>query len=170
MKEKDCPIFIDQLVYKKEQECTNYVDSIVYAIEQTAIYCRIKGAQFFKELNIGVTLEQFIALDAISFNPDICQRDLSKLILKDRSNTGRLLGILEETGFIERKVETKGKRLVRKIYITEKGKDLIEKNQERLKVAFADVFSNISDDEFFTMRQTLRKMKESLSKFTVIQI
>lgn len=155
---------------KKEKDCEHYVDSIVYALEQTAIYCRVRGSQLFNNLGLEVTFEQFITLDAISINPDICQRDLSKLILKDRSNTGRILTILENNQLIERVVETKAKRLVKKIYITEKGKKIISENQERLRKGFTNVFGSITEDEFAALRSTLAKMKESLSTYTTLQI
>lgn len=154
----------------KEKETCHYTESIIYAMEQTAIYFKIKGAQFFNQLNIGITVDQFVALDAIYSNNDICQRDLSKLILKDRSNTGRILNILEENGFVERAIETKKNRLVKKIYITEKGKKIIEENQEKLKTAFTKVFDDVSEEEFSSLRKTLGKLKESLSKTTNIQI
>jgi len=155
---------------KEEKKVCHYTESIIYAMDQAVIYFRIKGAQFFNHLNIGVTIDQFVALDAIYTNEDICQRDLSKLILKDRSNTGRILNILEKNGFINRAVETKGNRLVKKIYITEKGKKIIEDNQEKFKSAFSRVFEEISEDEFATLRKTLNKLKETLSKTTNIQI
>lgn len=154
----------------KEIENCHYTESIIYAMEQAVIYFKIKGAQFFNQLNMGVTIDQFAALDAIYTNNDICQRDLSKIILKDRSNTGRILNILEKNEFINRAIETKGKRLVKKIYITEKGKKVIEDNQEKLRTAFEKVFDDVSEEEFATLRKTLDKLKESLSKITSIQI
>lgn len=154
---------------KVNEEC-RYVDSIIYSMEQAVVYFRVKGAQVFNNLNIGVTIDQFAALDSIYGNNDICQRDLSKLILKDRSNTGRILNILEENGFIERFVETKNNRLVKKIYITEKGKKLVEDNQCRLREAFMQPFEDITDEEIENMRNTLTKLKLGLSKITSMQI
>lgn len=154
----------------KEKENCHYTESIIYLMEQTVTYFRIKGAQFFNQLNIGITIDQFVALDAIYSNEDICQRDLSKLILKDRSNTGRILNILEKNGFITRSIETKGKRLVKKIYITDNGRKIIEDNQPRLRSAFAKVLGEVPDEEFATLRQILNKLKDSLSKTTSIQI
>lgn len=154
----------------KEFECEHYVDSIVYLIEQTSVYFNTKGAQFFEQLNIGITLDQFTAIDTISFNQGICQRDLSKLILKDRSYTSRILNTLEEKGFIERRVETKGKRLVKTLYLTQEGENIILNNQERLKNSFSNVFGDISEEEFISMRATLEKMKDSVSKFTIIPL
>lgn len=154
----------------KENQSNHYFDSIIYLMEQVVTYSRLKGAQFFAETDMGVTIDQFTAIDAIYCNNDICQRDLSKILLKDRSNTGRILNILEEKGFITRAVETKGKRLVKKIYITQKGKELVETCLPKLKQAFLQVFDEISEDEFSKLRETLEKMKESLSKTTCIQI
>ncbi len=154
----------------KEKETTNYFNSSIYLMEQVVTYAKIKGTQFFKELKMGVTIDQFVALDAIYSSNDICQRDLSKLILKDRSNTGRILNILELNGFIKRVIETKSKRLVKKIYITESGKKLVEESIPKLRTAFLQVFENISDKDFIILRETLEKMKFSLSKTTSIQI
>lgn len=154
----------------KEKEHCHYTESIIHSMEQTVTYFRIKGAQFFNELKIGVTIDQFVTLDAIYCNEDICQRDLSKIILKDRSNTGRILNILEENGFITRALETKGKRLVKKIYITQKGKKLVEESIPKLQSAFNKVFDDVSDEEFDILRGILKKLKNSLSKTTSIQI
>lgn len=155
---------------KEITENKYYTESLIYLMEQVVTYSRIKGAQFFNELKIGITIDQFVALEAIYCHNDICQRDLSKIILKDRSNTGRILNILEENGFIKREAETKGKRLVKKVYITKKGKNIIEENHPQLKARFSQVFEHISEDEFLALRKTLEKMKESLSKTTSIQI
>ena len=154
----------------KENKNCHYTESVIYSMEQTVVYFKIKGAQFFKQLNIGITIDQFAALDAIYTNDDICQRDLSKIVLKDRSNTGRILNILEENGFIKRLAETKGKRLVKKIYITDEGRKMIEDNQEKLRTAFSKVFDDVSSEEFDKLRKILNKIKESLSKTTSIQI
>lgn len=154
----------------KENEKCHYSDSIFYAMEQAVVYLRVKGAQFFNQLDIGITIDQFAVLDAIYCNNDICQRDLSKLVLKDRSNTGRILNILEENGFIKRVVETKGKRLVKKVYMTEKGKVTIEELQPKLSNAFSQLFDAIPGEEFDSMRTTLSKLKKCLSETTSIQI
>lgn len=155
---------------KKEKEEMHYTESIVHLLEQAVTYFKINGAQFFNELKIGITIDQFVALDAIYCNNDICQRDLSKLILKDRSNTGRILNILEENGFITREIETKGKRLVKKIYITDKGKKVIEEKHPILRDRFLKVLEDVTEEEFQTLRTILGKLMDRLSKTTSIQI
>lgn len=154
----------------KEYECEHFVNSIVYLMEQTTLYCRTKGAQFFEKLNIGITMDQYSILDTLSFNPGICQRDLSKLILKDRSFTSRLLNSLEDGNFVERKIETRGKRLIKELYLTSKGKEIIDNYHDKLKSLFLEVFKDISEDEFKAVRAGLEKMKDCMSRYTEISL
>lgn len=154
----------------KEFEREHFIDSIVYLIEQTATYCFTEGSKFFDEMDLGVSLDQYITIDTISLKPGICQSELAKLILKDRSFTSRTLNSLEIKGLIERKIEMKGKRLVKRLYLTLKGKQVLADNQERLKKTFIDIFKDISDEEFKTVREILEKMKYSISKYTLIPL
>lgn len=154
----------------KDVENCHYTDSIMYLMKQTVVYAGIKGAQVLSSFGLDITIDQFAALDAIYCNANICQRDLSKLLLKDRSNTGRILNILEENGYIERAAETKNNRLIKKIYITQKGKNLIEQNHPKLKNEFLKVFEEVTDEEFASFKNTLTKLKNSLSQTTSIQI
>lgn len=154
----------------KEKEVEHFYDSIFHEIIKTAIYARVKGAQYFNKLNLGITFEQYIALDAISAQENICQRDLSKLILKDRSNTSRILNVMENQGFIERKVETKKNRLIKKIYITQKGKDLLNVHGSIIKKDTIDLFKNIPQEDFDNLRVILKKIRGCISEETSMQI
>lgn len=153
-----------------ENEIKNYTESILYAIEQTAIYCRLKGTQVLNKLDVGVTLEQYIALDCISNSKDICQRDLSKLISKDRSNTGRILTILEEKELIERTIEAKNNRLVKKIHITLKGQDLLDNASTKIRENMKFIYEYMDKEEFDKLRYLLNKLKDIMVKNTNIQI
>ena len=78
----------------------HFIDSIYYQLEQTAKYCRSLGMQLFQKLDLPINLDEFVVLDTLLGHEGICQRDLAKLILKDRPSTGRLLNSLEEKGYI----------------------------------------------------------------------
>jgi DNA-binding MarR family transcriptional regulator len=153
-----------------EKEMKYFEDSILYAIGKTELYCRIKGAQFFASHDFGVTLEQFCILELLSHSDATCQRDLSKRALKDRSNVSRILNILEQKGLIERQVDTKQKRLVKKVSITQKGRELFEEIIPILRERFTAHFEDITDEELATTKRTLEKLRINLSKDTTIQI
>jgi DNA-binding MarR family transcriptional regulator len=154
----------------KELEGEHFTNSIIYLIEQISIYCKTKGSQLFESSDNGLTMDQYTILDTIDGSPEICQMDLAKLILKGRSYTSRLLISLEENGFLERKVETKGKRLIRKLYLTQKGKQTVSENQIKLKKVFTEVLKDFSDEDYKQTRKGLEKMKECISKYTIIPL
>ncbi len=111
----------------KITEETHYINTIYYKIEQTAKYCKHLAAQIFEKLKLPINFDEFITLDTISIYDELSQRDLAKLILKDRPSTGRILNSLEERGYITRFADTKNNRLVRKMKLTKKGKDTLSK-------------------------------------------
>ena len=80
----------------------HYTDTLFYQIELTAKYCKLLGQQVFEKYNTGITVEEFAVLDTVLCNGELCQRDVAKLILKDRANTGKLLDTLEKKGLIIR--------------------------------------------------------------------
>ena len=89
---------------------THYVDSLYYEIELTGKYLRFLGTQMFNELKIDVSVDEFLVLDIIKTNDKICQRDIAKLLLKDRANTGRIINSLEKKELLTRSVDTKNNR------------------------------------------------------------
>ncbi len=155
---------------EQEQKIKTFEDSLLYAVEKTSMYYRIKGAQFFS--NYEVTAEQFCVLEALYYSQEekVCQRDISKKILKDRSNTGRLLNILEEKRFVSRVVDTRQKRLVKMVSITQKGKELYEKISPEIKKVFLKTLDGVSMEELDFVKNILRKIRENLSKDITIQI
>ena len=151
-------------------KCEHYTDSIYYLLEQTAKYCRYLGIQMFQNLNIPLTMDEFVALDVIQANDGICQRELAKLILKDRPNTGRILNSLEEKGYVERFVDTKNNRLVRKMILTEEGKKVTKDVTEIVKNHIEKLPKVFSDEDKETLMLSLKKFRETLEKEVAMKI
>lgn len=151
-------------------DCEHYTDSIYYQLEQTAKYCRHLGMQIFQKLQLPVTLDEFAALDTILMNEGICQRDLAKLILKDRPNTGRILNSLEEKGYIERYADTKNNRLVRKMKITEEGKRISVEVTKNLKDYINKIPKIYSEEDKRKLKESIIRFRESLEKEVEMKI
>lgn len=151
-------------------DCEHYTDSIYYQLEQTAKYCRYLGMQMFQKLQLPVTLDEFAALDTILINEGICQRDLAKLILKDRPNTGRILNSLEKKGYIERYADTKNNRLVRKMKITEEGKRISAEVTKILKAYINKIPKVYSEEDKSKLRESIIRFRESLEQEVEMKI
>ncbi len=151
-------------------KCQHYTDSIFYQFEQTAKYCRFLGVQVFQKLNMPISPDEFYALDVIMMHDNICQRELAKLILKDRPNTGRILDSLEEKGYIERFADTKNNRLVRRMKITDTGKKITEETSERLREYISNLPKIFSDEDKNRLKELIIRFRENLEKEVEMKI
>ena len=151
-------------------KCQHYTDSIFYQFEQTAKYCRFLGVQVFQKLNMPISPDEFYALDVIMMHDNICQRELAKLILKDRPNTGRILDSLEEKGYIERFADTKNNRLVRRMKITKKKKKITEETSERLREYISNLPKIFSDEDKNRLKELIIRFRENLEKEVEMKI
>lgn len=148
----------------------HYIDSIYYDLELTSNVIKIMGVQLFESLEVGISPVEHAALDTIFCNTGICQRDLAKLILKDRANTGRVLDSLEEKGLITRFIDVKNNRLVKKMGVTEKGHQKLEEINEKIEKYLNTIQAQISDEEIEHLQVSLRKFRENILEIVNMNI
>lgn len=149
------------------KECNNiphYTESIFYELKQTARVMKIFASQLFESLKIGLSPDEYSALDTIMCNPGICQRDLAKLLLKDRSNTGRIINTLESFGLINRNLDTKNNRLVKNVFITQKGYDKLIEINDKILCHFKDISKKSPPEEVEAIRLSLQRLRENLEE------
>ncbi|MBO8431029.1 MarR family transcriptional regulator [Spirochaetes bacterium] len=150
----------------------HFTDSIYYELEKTARVLRLLGVQMFEKIDAGLGGDEHAALDTISCNPNICQRDLAKLILKDRANTGKIINSLEEKKLIERCIDTKNNRLVKKVKITEKGEETLAYINNQLEKMFNEQRTNckINLDDIEKVQCLLKRLRLSFEELIDMKI
>jgi len=148
----------------------HFRDTIFYQIELTAKYCKMLGAQVFEQFNIGLTVEEYAILDTLISNKELCQRDLAKLILKDRANTGKLLDGLEKRGYITRKLSIKNNRPVKLIEITESGINRTEEATNRIHPHYMAIKEKIDNTDIARVGELLTELRQVLEESLRIQI
>lgn len=155
---------------KDEIVIQHFTDSIHYELDRTSRLMKILGRQLFEKLEMCITMDEYAALDTISINNGICQRDLAKLIIKDRANTGRILDSLEQKGFITRFIDTKNNRLVKKMRITQKGYEELNTVNGKIKRHFEGVTRKIPKDNFDNVMKVLKTFRLELEKLVDMNI
>lgn len=154
----------------EEPQIGHYTDSIHYELEQTSRLMKMLGRQLFEKLEICINMDEYVALDTISINAGICQRDLAKLIIKDRANTGKILDKLEQKGFVTRFIDTKNNRLVKKIGITESGYNELNLINKKIKQYFENVTRKISADNCKKVQKALKALRLELEQIVETKI
>lgn len=147
-----------------------FTESLAYEVKLTEKYSKMLGLQLFAKLGAPVSPEEFLVLDVVSTNPDVCQRDLAKLIIKDRANTGRLLESLEKKGLIRRIVDVKNNRLVKKIVLTDEGEDILYTWLDKIIPVFDVLYDKFSQEEINQAKDVLRRMRDTFQEIVDIQI
>lgn len=145
-------------------------DTIFYQIELTARYCKILGAQVFEQFNVGISVEEYVILDTLLCEKELCQRDLAKLILKDRANTGKILDGLEQKGLITRKLSMKNNRPVKLIEITELGIKQSEEAASKIRPQYLAIKEQIANSDIAKVGELLTELRQILNKSLNIQI
>ena len=141
----------------------HYVDTVIYSIDKIIKGLKAELKNKLETLNIGITGEQFIVLDTICGKENIYQQQLSEIIMKDKSNTNRILKILEQKGLITKEYGNVKNRLVYFLHVTEKGKKIVEDNMPKIKQFITEIFKNINNDEIEVLHKLSHKFQADLS-------
>jgi DNA-binding MarR family transcriptional regulator len=143
-------------------DAKHYTETVIHSIDLIIRSLKQQLKQKIDNMKIGITGEQFVVLDTISSLPGIYQQRLSEILMKDKSNTTRILKVLEEQGLIKREMGNYNNRLVYFLYITLKGKKILNEIMPMMKEFLVDIFENITDDEIALLHQLSSKFQSDL--------
>ena len=157
-------------INNKKNLAEGFIDSLYYQIKLTEKCSKLLAKQLEEKLELEIKLDELTALATINLhNGEIHQRDLAKILLKDRANTGRMLNNLEEKGYINRIEKTKNKRQANMINLTEKGKETLDKLTDIIRPMFDNVHNSMTYDIDY-LKQGLTQLRELMKKEIDIQI
>ena len=148
----------------------HFTDTIFYQIELTAKYCKLLGQQVFEKFNTGITVDEYAVLDVLTTNDMLCQRDIAKLILKDRANTGKLLDTLAEKNYVERELTVKNNRPVKMVKITKEGLAKLNEVADKVRPSYNLVREKIKTRNLAKVGDLLIELRNILKETIEIQI
>ena len=142
----------------------HYTDMLIYAVDKTVTKIKLSLGQYIASLDIGITAEQFAVLDTIYRGENLCQLDVAKILMKDKSNIKRIAEILEHKGLINRILSKRENRALNYLKITDSGKTLIDENVDKVKSYLTEIFRDITDEEVQVLKNIMQKVNGRLSK------
>ena len=147
-----------------------YSESIWFQLRLTSRYISLMGNQAFEKLKFDISFEDYILLDIIANHEDICPRDIARMLLRDRSNIGKIDSGLEQKKLIKIKADIRNNRSIKKLRITDKGIKLC--NEMYLKIQpYIDIMNNsISEKDKKNISLLLEKCRNTLDEIVETQI
>lgn len=146
----------------KEIKLNHYVDTVIYSVDMIIKNLKAELKHKIDKLGLGITGEQFVILDTIAYYENIYQQKLSEILMKDKSNTTRMIKILIDKGLITREMGKINNRLVYILKITKAGKKLVDDNMPKIKKYITELFENISDEEIALLHSMSTKFEKAL--------
>lgn len=148
----------------------SYIDSAYYSIRLTSRFIKAFMAQALDKLKIGVTTDEVFTLDILNHNGAMSQRDLAKILFRDRSNTGKIASSLKDKGLININAEQKNNRLIKELSITDEGIKLLNTLLEKSKPIFDKISQQFTKEEEKLLISMLSDLRTSLGSIIESQI
>lgn len=142
-------------------KAAHYTDMLIYDVERALKKIQLELNQFILTLPPHITSEQFAVLDTVYGSGNICQQDVADILMKDKSNIKRLVGILEEKHYLTRTAGRKNNRLVNCLNITQEGRKVIDTCMPLIKQYLESRLKNVSDEEIAALKDIVNKIKNT---------
>lgn len=136
----------------------------------TTFKYRATASNIIKHVKSNITIDQFVTLKILMTSAGICQQDFAQMIYKDKSNFSRMVDDLEKKGLIERKLDTKDKRVIKKLYITQKGVEATEKTTPIAALIHNTALKGIDPKEIEIMKKVLAKMRDNIDEINIKEL
>ena len=138
-------------------------------ISRAGLLSKVFAIQSFIKDGCELRPEQFTVLNALKENNGMYLRQLANITYKDRPNITRIVSILEEKGYLKSSLEAEG-RQVKKLYITQEGKDVCEKLLPTILKIWDTSVDGLTEQEVDNFLKVLDKIEENLKEKTILQI
>lgn len=114
------------------------------------------------EHGLTITAEHYSLLVQLWEQNGLPQGVLADKTAKDKTTMARLAAILESRGLIERRLSANDGR-ERLLFLTDKGKELMDKATDLAKIILADAQKGIGDEQLELCRDVLRRACANLN-------
>ena len=128
------------------------------------------GNQAFEKLDFPISFEEYIILDIIAYNEGICHRDLARMLLRDRSNIGKIASSLENKKLLKISPDIRNNRTIKKLNVTDKGIKLCNEMYRKLEPYITTLQKQIKEEERVLISQGLQKCRKILDEIVETQI
>ncbi len=116
----------------------------------------------FQENGLDLSKEQWSVLKRLNVNDGQPQNDLAFITHRDKTSMTRLVNTMESKGLVVRKSDENDRR-VNRIFLTDYGKEVVEKVQPIMYDLIPAVQDTLTEEEIETLITALKKIRKKIS-------
>ncbi len=136
-------------------------NSYSFLLDRTAKRVKQYAQQRFKELNLNITVDQWLVLKNLYENEKMKQNELAELLFKDNPTLTRIIDLLCEKGLTIRNVHPDDRRSFL-VALTREGKKKVEQIRPKVKEIRLQAWNGLSEKDFTHFRKVLNTIYQNL--------
>lgn len=136
-------------------------NSYSFLLDRTARRVKQYAQQKFKELNLNVTVDQWLVLKHLYENEGMKQNELAELLFKDNPTLTRIIDLLCEKGLTVRKPHPSDRRSFH-VSLTSKGKNKVEQIKPGIQKIRLKAWEGLSKKDFLHFQKVLNTIYKNL--------
>ena len=133
-----------------------------FLLERTTRLVKLQFHKAFKVLEVDMTPEQWVLLDALYQNNNQAQKDLGDKSYKNAATISRILDVLAKKEWITREMSTEDRRVFI-ISLTAKGKKTVQKVQPTVDGLRAKGWEDLSKKDYNDFTRIMNQILQNYS-------
>ena len=129
-------------------------NSYSFLLDRTARRVKQYAQQKFKELNLNVTVDQWLVLKHLYEHESMKQNELAEILFKDNPTLTRIIDLLCEKELAVRKQHPTDRRSFH-VALTRLGKKKVEQMKPKIQKIRLKAWEGLSKDDFVQFRKVL---------------
>lgn len=135
-------------------------ETVFHAIEGSIKSYRKFAQQQISSKIDDITIDQSLALIYIEKHPELSQIALAEMLFKDTASLTRMIKVMVNNKFIERKINTQDLRRY-KLILTKKGKKVVDALPKVISANRSIALNGISKEDEQDLKRILNKIKSN---------
>ena len=132
-----------------------------FLLDRTARRVKQYAQQKFKELDLNITVDQWLLLKHLYENESMKQNELAGLLFKDNPTLTRIIDLLCEKGLTIRKAHPTDRRSFH-VALTKDGKKKVELIKPKIKPIRLKAWEGLSEKDFTHFKKVLNAIYKNL--------
>lgn len=140
----------------------DYFNKYSFLLDRTSRRVKQYAKKKFKDLDFGITVDQWIVLRELHQDDNLSQSKLAELTFKDTPTLTRIIDLLCQKGLTERQMNPQDRRKFR-IRLTTQGRSKVEELSPKVAVIRKKAWENLEKKDFEHFKHILDTIYNNLS-------
>lgn len=137
---------------------------IGFLLERTTRIAKLSFTKAFKKLNVDITPEQWVVIDAIKKKGPLSQKDIGKSSYKNAPTISRIIDVLVKKELVNR-IGEEGDRRKTSISLTDEGQAIYMKCKKEVGKLRALSWNELNDKEYDEFTRILDKVFDNFNSY-----